>query len=173
MAQRNVSKSELCDLFGESARQIEKYVQEGMPCEGTHRSRTFPWPEVRNWRDDRIRRLEREKVQRDEPLDFEKAKGRKMEAEAREAEIRVERMLGTVVPLDVVEEVVGRIADRLLPVLQNLPSNYGLRLEEAGVSAAAAEALLETIALELTTTLRDAVEEEDDAGDGEDATDVA
>jgi hypothetical protein len=107
-------------------------------------------------------------VQRDEPLDLEKAKSRKLDAEAREAELRVERMLGNVVPLEVVGETVGRICDRLLPTLQNIPANYGLRLEELGIAPSRAEAVLEAIATELTETLRDAVESEDE-GESEQA----
>lgn len=169
MSQRRLTKADLVDRFGESSKQIERYVAEGIPCEGTGAARRFLWPECRNWRDERVRKLERDKVQRDEPMDFEKSRARKMDAEAREAELRVEKMLGNVVPLDMVTEVAGRIGDRLLASIQNLPANYGLRLEECGVPAAKAEAVLEAIATELTTTLRDAVDGGDEAEEAEEA----
>lgn len=154
MSTKLITKSTLAERFGESPKQIQRYVSEGMPCTGTGKTLRFAWAECRGWRDERIRRLERERVERDKPSDIEASRARKLEAEAREAEIRVERMLGTVVPLAVVQDVVGKVCDRLLPVLQNVPSNYGFRLEALGITPAAAEIVLEAIATELTKALQ-------------------
>lgn len=154
MSQKQVKKSDLVEWFGESSKQIERYVAEGMPCEGTGQARRFPWPEVRNWRDERRDRQLREKLEKDKPADIEQARARKMEAEAREAELRVEKMLGSIVPLEMVGEAVGRVVDAAMPVLQNLPSNYGLRLEELGLTSIAAERVLESIATDLTLALQ-------------------
>lgn len=167
MSQTKLTKAEVADRFGESSKQIERYVAEGIPCEGSGHHRLFLWPECRNWRDERLKRLERERIQRDQPLDFEKARSRKMDAEAREAELRVERMLGTVVPLEEVERVIGALCDRLLPILQNLPSNYALRLEELGVEVKQAEMVLESIATELTVALRASADELTDDSDAD------
>jgi hypothetical protein len=56
----------------------------------------------------------------------------------------------------------------MLPILQNVPSNYGLRLEELGVPADKAEAVLESIATELTKALQSASELLDAAADADD-----
>jgi phage terminase Nu1 subunit (DNA packaging protein) len=161
------------DRFGESHKQIERYVGEGMPCDGVGRDRRFPWPECRNWRDERIRKQERDKAEKDVPADIEKARARKMDAEAREAELRVEKMLGAVVPLEMVEEAVGAVCDAILPVLQNIPSNYGLRLEELGVSAADAERVLESIATEITVSMQQTADSHEAAVDDEESDDSA
>jgi hypothetical protein len=80
------------------------------------------------------------------------------------------------VPLEMVPEAVGAVCDAILAVLQNVPANYGLRLEELGVSAANAERVLESIATEITVTMQQTAdshdaaagadtEEDDSAGD--------
>lgn len=168
MSTKKLTKAELADLFGESPKQIQRYVAEGIPCSGSGKDLRFPWPSVRAWRDQRIRRLEREKLERDKPMDLEEARRRKMEAEARLAEIDVDTRLGQLVPVTVVDDIVGKVCDRMLPILQNVPSNYGMRLEEVGVPAGKAEDVLEAIATELTKALQataDAHEEDAEADD--------
>lgn len=169
MSQVTLTKSALMDRFGESHKQIERYVGEGMPCEGVGHKRRFPWPEVRNWRDERIRKQERDRAEKDQPADLDKLRARKMELETREIEIRVETTLGALVPLEAVSDAVGRVVDAAMPVLQNMPSNYGLRLEEVGVPPDVAERVLESIATDLTQALQDTAGLHDEAADQDEA----
>lgn len=167
MSQVVLTKPELMDRFGESHKQIERYVAEGMPCEGTGRDRRFPWPEVRNWRDERIRKQERVKVEGDQPADIDKLRARKLELEAREIEVRLETTLGSLVPLEMVGEATGRVVDAAMPVLQNMPSNYGFRLEAVGVSPQVAEDVLTSIATDITKALQDTANVHDAAADAD------
>lgn len=143
MAQKQVSKASLVGLFGESARQIEKYVQEGMPCTGSGRDRRFPWPEVRNWRDDRVRRLEREKVERGQPTDIDEAKRRKEVALAEKAELEVAQLRGDLIPLDLHEQRVEALAVMLAAQVKGL-DRYIADVQRA-TSAAEAKAALDRI----------------------------
>lgn len=149
-----VSRGDLAQLLGVDVRSITNFVREGMP--KTTRGSYAPGACIR-WYVERecAREREKERARHSQGLsELDLARQRKLVAEAQEAELRVARMLGSVIPADVHEETVGLLADRLLAVLQNVPGNYGLRLEEVGVPAARAEAVLEAIALELTTALR-------------------
>lgn len=162
-----VTRDVLAAILGVDVRSVTNFVNEGMPKESRGR---FVLSVCVRWYVDR----ERAAASSGRGLnDLARARERKTRAEAEEAELRVERMLGNVVPLEVVAITVGRIADRLLPALQNIPSNYTLRLEECGVPAAKAEAVLESIATELTTTLRDAVESDDEDDEMQEEDDIS
>lgn len=150
----DVTREFLARLFCVDVRSVGNFTDGGMP--KTARGR-FPLVACTQW----YLRRERDTARAGKGLnDLDRARERKTLAEAEEAELRVQQILGNVVPLAVVDDVAGRLADRLLPVLQNIPSNFTLRLEECGMSAAKAEAVLEAIAVELTTTLRDSLEDE-------------
>lgn len=115
-------------------------------------------------------------TRREEPADYEKARARKMAAEAMLAEIELATARGQLVPLDVAEATAAELADRLRAVLINLPANYGLALERAGLDQIAAEAVLTGIADELTRALRgvaDALDDEADRGDSGESSDAA
>lgn len=86
--------------------------------------------------------------------DLDLARQRKTIAEAQEAELRVAKALGELIDADTHKEIVGQLCSRLMAILQNIPSNYGLRLENAGVPSDRSEALLEAIANEMTSELR-------------------
>lgn len=124
-----------------------------------------------------LRRREREAGKRAatppvQAVDFERARARKMTADAQLAEIEVAKAEGRLVPIEEVVRSGDEVADRLRAVLINLPANYGLRLEEAGVPAAQAESVLEAIAEELTRAIRQVADdliEEADRGDSGDA----
>jgi hypothetical protein len=165
MSTERLTKLELADRFGESAKQIQRYIQEGMPTVGSGYGVRFNWQVCRAWRDNRIRRLEREKIEKSKPLDIENAKARKLEAEAKEAQIRVDQMLGQVVPLSMIDEVAAKISDRMLPILQNAPSNYSLRLEQLGVAADKAQSVIESICTDLTKALQDTSDEHEAEAD--------
>lgn len=151
-----VNRNELAGILGVDVRSIKNFVDDGMP--KLTRGKYDVGACVK-WYVEH----EREKARAGKGLnDLDLARQRKTIAEAREAELRVEERLANVVPVEMLAEVGGRLADRLLPVLQNIPANYSLRLEECGVPAQKAEAVLESVALELTTALRDTVEADDD-----------
>lgn len=170
MAQRLLTKAQVIDRFGDSARTIEYYVNEGMPCEGTGRDRRFPWPEVRAWRDARIRRMERESVEkRLKPAtadDAAAAKRQQQIDEARMTAIDLAEREAKLVTIEHLESVVGDIGERMRAVLINLPSNYLLPLERVGVPPEKGQAVLEEIAEDLTRALRGVADElEDDDTD--------
>src|SRR5574337_615149 len=158
MSQRQLTKAQLTERFGETAKQIERYVHEGLPCTGTGAKRRFPWPEAARWRDDRLRRQEREATERKlkppEAEDAKQAGRRRAVAEAKLVEIELAEKEGSVVSVANLEQVVGEMGDRLRAALINLPSTHGLELERLGLEAKDAERALEEIAQSLTRTLR-------------------
>lgn len=170
MTQRVLTKAQVIDRFGESPKQIELYVKAGMPCEGTGRDRRYPWPEIRNWRDERLRKIEREATERRlKPAtadDAAEAKRRQQIDEARMTAIDLAEREAKLVTIEHLDAVVGDIGDRMRAVLINLPSNYLLPLERVGVSPEKGQAVLESIAEDLTKALRgvaDEVEGDDDS----------
>src|SRR5690606_18180724 len=90
--------------------------------------------------------------------DIADAKLAKTRGEARLIEIEIAEQEGRLVPVEDVEAVGAEIGDRLRAVLINMPSNYILHLERAGVAPEQGQAVLEEIAEELTRALRGAVE---------------
>jgi len=163
MSQKELTKAQLCDRFGESAKQIERYVAEGLPCAGTGRARRFPWPEAMRWRDERVKRLERDATEkRLTPATadaVQQANNRRRIAEARLIEIELAEREGLLVTTAHVEQVVSELGDRLRAALINLPANHLLDLERVGVDPARAQAVLEQIAEALTRTLRAAADD--------------
>lgn len=152
MSQKRVTKAQLVDLFGESAKQIERYVAEGMPCTGTGRARKFPWPEVRNWRDERVRRLEREKVDRTKPASLDDARARKEAALAEKAEIEVAQLRGDVIPLELHEQRVEALCVRLAGPVKGL-SRFVADVQRA-TTAVEAAAVLDRISDRLLRALQ-------------------
>lgn len=143
-----VSRQFLANCFKVDVRSIKNFVDEGMPKVARGK---FPLAECVWWYLER----ERQGARAGKGLnDLDLARQRKTVAEAQEAEHRVAKLLATVIDADVHEEVVGHVCDRLMPILQNLSSNYTLRLEELGIEAGRAESLLEAIAVDLTSALR-------------------
>lgn len=150
-----VNAKTLADILKVDVRSIKNLVDQGMPKE---KRATFVLAACVPWYVER----ERESARANRGLnDLDLARQRKTLAEAQEAELRVAKILGSVIDADVHEEVVGQVCDRLMPVLQNIPSNYGIRLEQLGVEAAAAESVLESIATDLTSALRSTADEMD------------
>lgn len=84
---------------------------------------------------------------------------RRDEAETRLAEMDVAEREAQLVGIDQVDLVVAEVVERLRAGIINMPGNYGLRLEELGIDAAKAEAVLVAIAEDLTRLLRAAADE--------------
>ena len=152
MSQSQLTKAALLDRFGESPKQLEHYVAEGMPCVGTGRARRFPWPEVRRWRDDRMKRKEREAVQRLQPTNIDEAKRRKELALAEKAEMEVAQLRGEVIPLDVHEQRVEALAGHLAARCRGL-DRYMSGVQRA-TTAVESKALLDRISDDLLRAMQ-------------------
>jgi phage terminase Nu1 subunit (DNA packaging protein) len=170
MSQLELTKAQLVDRFGESAKQVERYVAEGMPCTGTGVVRRFPWPEVRNWRDSRVERMAWEAAEKKwKPAgddEVKLARDQRTIAENKMIQIDLAEREGRVITTAHHEAVCSELGERLRAVLINLPGNYSLDLERLGVPVEKAQEVLERIAADVTSKLRDAAEEmEDDDSD--------
>lgn len=162
MSQSKLLKAAAADRLGISPKQLERYVSDGMPCAGTGRARRFPWPEIRRWRDERIRSEARAAAER--VMGTADAKARKLAAEARTAEIELEQLERTLIPLAIHEERIADFCDRLRAVCLNVPGAYVLRVQAAN-TAAEAQTVLRALRDELMHTLvatADALQNVDD-----------
>lgn len=99
--------------------------------------------------------------------DVADARRRQTIAESRLVEIELAEREGRIVAVEHVEEVVAEIAERIQPVLVNLPSNYTLQLEQLGIPPEKGQPVLEAIAQDLTRALRGTADELE-ADDGPD-----
>lgn len=164
------SAAELADFYGVDRRTVTNWINEDPPCPSRKRKgeRVFDTAQVAKWHSDRAARQAIAQHEKAKPPDVDDAKARKLEAEAQLAEITVAEKRGELVPLDVVEQLVGEVCDRMRAVLVNAPSNQLLALERAGVPAAVGQAVLEAMSQDLTRALRgvsEEIEEDDDGGD--------
>ena len=110
-----ITKAEATKRLGLTLRQLERYVEEGIPCLGSGRARRFPWPTVRHWRDERIRRKERERLApKREPIEgLADAERRTAIADAELKELKLAQLRGELAP---VEDFRREIADALARV---------------------------------------------------------
>lgn len=166
MSQRQLTKAQLLDAFCESHKQIERYVAEGMPCTGTGRSRRFPWPEVRNWRDERIRKQEREKAQREQPTNIEDARLRKEVALAEKAEIEVSQLRAEMIPAGMYEQRIEALAVRLAAPVKTL-DRYIADVQRA-TTAVEAKAVLDRISDDLLRALAGVADDLDEPNEQDD-----
>jgi phage terminase Nu1 subunit (DNA packaging protein) len=95
--------------------------------------------------------------------DHAAAKDRALLAEAQLKELELRTKLGQVLSNDVFDATVREIGDRLRAVLVNIPATYALRLEECGLAADRADAVLKAITADLTLALRASADELDAA----------
>lgn len=135
-------------------------VKPGAPTVLIEGKRMVLWPDFPRWRESEL-----EKAARGEgrPKDVKNAMRRKMVADSMLSEIALAEKERTVVLVEVHEQVVGEICDRLRAVLSNLPSNYLVNLERVGIDPIVAQATLELIAEDLTRCLRSS--DEDDSSE--------
>lgn len=147
-----ISQKELAERLSLSTRQVrnleDKRVLEPISEDGKKR---YPWPESsRAYVDFKIH----EGLRRAETTAADEWERRHEAADARLAEIKVEKEEGRLIPLETHTDVVGETADRLTAVIQNIPSNFTLYLERAGLSPADSQSVLEQLAQELMRALR-------------------
>lgn len=163
-----MSQKVLAAALGLTPRQIHNLVALGLPREVNGGRAEYPWPAALRWY---VTYREEAAAKRAAPDNADDAKVRKLIAEARLAEITVAEKESTLVPAATLDAVVGELAERLRAVLINIPSQYGLDLERAGVPPAAAQEVLEDIAESLTRALRATPDEilEDDPGEDDDS----
>jgi phage terminase Nu1 subunit (DNA packaging protein) len=148
MSQSELTKADAAERLGVSAKQLERYVHDGLPCRGTGRGRRFPWPEIRRWRDERLREEGRAAAERSAPVDLEQARARKADADADIAEMERDKMRGGLIPLEVHEERVAGLAGRLAAVCTGGLSRYVGEVQRA-LTSVDAQHVLESISDDL------------------------
>lgn len=155
----NVPPGALAKVFGVDVRSLANFVDEGMPKDARGE---FPLAACVQWYIERERTTARASKGLN---DLDRARLRKIEAEAIKAEREAQLLELQVIRVTEHEEVVGALCDRLRPTVINIPSTYGMLLEELGISATDAESVLERIAEELMTAMRGTSDELDELGD--------
>lgn len=140
---------------------VTNWINADPPCPstGAGKRRRFNLKQVFDWYAQRkVRELETEllALRAGEPTkdDVADARRRQTIAESRVVEIELAEREARIVAIEHVEEVVAEIAERIQPVLLNLPSNYTLNLEQLGIPPEKAQPVLEAIAQDLTRALR-------------------
>jgi phage terminase Nu1 subunit (DNA packaging protein) len=166
MTPKALKKAAIAERLGRSAKQVERYVAEGMPCTGAGAKRTFPWPECRTWLDAHIRRQEEEAAEKRfkpaEDGELELAEKRQRIAESRMMVLKVEQLEGTLIPLDLHEQRVQLVCETLAATIKGL-GRYAGEVQRA-MTDVDAELLLEKIADELLracTAKADEVDEDE------------
>ena len=163
MSREQITKVELMKRFGETPKQIERYVAEGMPCEGRSRAMRYPWPEVRRWRDERRDRMARDAVLRTQPTDIDEAKRRKELALAEKAELEVQQLRGESISLEVHEQRVESLLSPLAARCRGL-DRYIADVQRA-TTAVESKAVLDRVSDALLLTLSGVADELEVADD--------
>lgn len=167
----DLTGTELARLFEVDRRTVTNWLRMDPPCpsEGSGQARRFRMKAVVDWMLDRERarhakalEIEQEKLTEEE---VKQARDRRTIIESKLIEMDLAEREGRLVTVEDVDAVGAEIGDRLRAVLINLPSNYTLHLERAGVAPEKGQAVLEEIAEEMTRSLRGAAEELDDSTD--------
>lgn len=119
-----LTRKELAARLDISERQVHNLVELGMPRRVRGKTVRYPWKLCHSWY---IRFKQEEAVKRaraGSPADIDLARARKMEAEARMAEIELAKLEGELIPLDLFEEQLNVILDRLRAKMINLPGRW-------------------------------------------------
>lgn len=158
-----VIQKDAATRIGKTAQAIGIWMKRpGAPVEIVGGKTYCVWPDFPNWREKELEKQVRsESRQEDRPTELNEAVLRRAIADAVIAELAAAEKERTQLHVGVHEEVVGTLCDRLRGALVNMPSNYAVELERAGVPADQAQAILERISEDLTATLRASVEEDD------------
>jgi len=151
VSQKQLKKAALAERLGRSAKQIERYIAEGMPCTGAGAKRTFPWPECRTWLDAHVRKQEEEAAQKrfkpPEDGELAQAAARQAIAESRLMVLKVEQLEGTLIPLELHEQRVQLVCETLAATIKGL-GRYAGDVQRAATEVDA-ELVLDTISDEL------------------------
>ena len=156
-----VSQRRVASALGVTTREVYNLRQKGLPTRGADGKITYPLDECIQWYV-RYREELAKGTKAATAAEVEQARDARTIAESKLIEMDLAEREGKLVTVEDVEAVVGEIGDRLRAGLINLPSNYILHMERAGVAPEQGQAILEEIAAELTRSLRGAAEEVDD-----------
>lgn len=161
MTKERVSQAEAAKRLGLTPQAIGQWaVKPRAPVGMAAGRRVLLWPDFPRWREAELTKEARGTKER--PADQKAAIQRKLIADTVLAELLVAEKEGTLVAASVVEATVGGMADRVRAVLVNVPSNYSLHLERAGVDPLVGQTVLTKIADDLTEALRGVVDDIDD-----------
>ena len=162
MAREELTQRELADRLGVVPRTVRRladagtlerqYWEEGNP--------TYPWPENRERFWSYKTELLRKEIL-DELGNPEDPAVRKLEAEARRAELQLQELESLLLPRDVLEETVAELLDRLQSVVLNIPGAWSPHLVKLK-SRRAATVKLRPLMAELIETLRATSDDFDD-----------
>lgn len=116
MAKRRLSQRELCDLLDKSRQTIAELCRlPGVPREKKGNLWVYLWPDFNDW----WRALQAERAT---PADFEKARARKMEADAAMAEDQLKKQRGELVTVRDYERALATSLDRVRARMLSLDS---------------------------------------------------
>jgi len=138
------AKAEVCDLFGLSPQQIERYFKAGMPHRKRGRRVVLPWPEARIWF---FKYLEEKGYRRAAPKTLDEARQRKASAEAEMMELELAKARGELMLLTDYERLVGDAFGRVRARLLNF-SQRGAGIVLGAASVQEAQARLEPLVRE-------------------------
>jgi len=105
-----------------SRKQIQRDMEAGMPFDRQGTRLMFPWPDIRIWRDERIRELSARAAQ---PTGEDDWKKRKLAAEAELAELEVAQMRGALIPVEEFHRHLETAFSRVRARLLSLPPKLG------------------------------------------------
>lgn len=159
----HISQKELADRLGITTRSVRDLVLKGLPKEGEGPSAKHPWPEARIWYNAYLERLAEERYR---PTDLDALRARKLEADARLAEIEVAKAEQELVPFEMHERRLGAICDRLRGVLMTIPSKY-LSAIQVSRTDLEAQSVGETIRDDTLRALQGVSESIDDESDAD------
>lgn len=165
-----VNGTQLADLYNVDRRTVTNWINSDPACPSWKdgKERKFDTAAVAAWKEQQAVNRAVAAVSRQDPENIDEAKRRKLTAEALLAEIDVQERQGQLLPVDIVETVLGETCDRLRAVAINVPSNYGVRLEHLGVSSKDAQEALEAIADDMIQALRSVGDDIEADGDTDD-----
>lgn len=117
---------------------------------------SYPWPTAKEEHEAFQEDGESERAAGFGDESYEKARARKVAAQARAAELDVLEREGRLVSLDDVEPLLREPLERVNAVLKNAPSRYGPRLAKAaGIPLAQAKSVLSDVIETIRTELRE------------------
>jgi phage terminase Nu1 subunit (DNA packaging protein) len=159
-ALETVSKAELAELFGKEERTVTNWRQQGIPVRINGKSVRYPLGPCIAWYVDRERETARTGKG---PSELDVVRIRKTLAEARRAELEVEELEGALIRMEMHEDRVRRLCDRLAARCKTLTRFAG----DVQTALTDAEALglcekIETDLLRSLSETADDVEEDQD-----------
>jgi phage terminase Nu1 subunit (DNA packaging protein) len=121
-----LTAKQLAEFYGVEDRTVTNWVNSDPPCPSFKEGkfRFFDSASVAVWKDQKAVSAA---LRSSEPVDFEKAKARKMTADAALAELELARVRGEQIPVDAVRENMRDIASRVRAQLLAIPGRYAVR----------------------------------------------